>query len=324
MKALITGGAGFIGSHLADALLAQNHEVVVVDDLSTGSLDNVAHLQSRPEFQLACGSVCDDSFMPRLVRDCDVVFHLAAAVGVKLIVQEPVRTLHSNIHGTETVLELASRYNKRVLLTSTSEVYGKSNDIPFREKADCVLGSTQFSRWSYACSKMVDEFLALAYREQFGLEVVICRLFNTIGPRQSGEYGMVVPRFVRRALAGEPLEIFGTGEQIRCFSNVRDIVRGLMALMQCEAALGEVVNLGSTESITIKALAAKVLALTGSKSPVKYLTYDEAYGRPFDDMLARLPDLTQARRLINYAPTVSLDDTLREVIEFERKKLSRM
>ena len=240
--------------------------------------------------------------MTVLVERADAIFHLAAAVGVQLIVQRPVHTISTNIHGTEVILELANAFRKKIIISSTSEVYGKSNDIPFREDADVVLGSTRFSRWSYACSKMVDEFLALAYYKEFGLQAIVCRFFNTIGARQSGEYGMVVPRFVRKALRNESIEIYGTGNQTRCFCNVADVVKALTQLLDCQQALGEVINLGSDESITIKNLSHRIVSMTGSTGDLRYLSYDEAYGQPFDDMLSRMPDLAKAQRLIGYKP----------------------
>jgi UDP-glucose 4-epimerase len=257
-----------------------------------------------------------------LVEQADAIIHLAAAVGVQLIVQKPVHTISTNIHGTEVILELANAFRKKIIIASTSEVYGKSNDLPFREDADVVLGSTRFSRWSYACSKMIDEFLALAYYQEFGLPAIVCRFFNTIGVRQTGEYGMVVPRFVRKALRNEPIEIYGTGNQSRCFCNVADVVRALTQLLDCHQALGEVINLGSNESITIKNLADRVVSMTGSTSRFRYLTYDKAYGQPFDDMLSRMPDLKKAQRLIGFKPKYSLAETLQQVIDYERSGIA--
>jgi UDP-glucose 4-epimerase len=319
---LITGGAGFIGSYLAEALLALGHDVVVVDDFSTGSMRNVEPLLSDQRFRLVRGSVCDQSLMTVLVERAEAIFHLAAAVGVQLIVQKPVHTISTNIHGTEVILELANAFRKKIVIASTSEVYGKSNQLPFQEDADVVLGSTRFSRWSYACSKMIDEFLALAYYQEFGLEAIICRFFNTVGPRQTGEYGMVIPRFVRKALRNEPLEIYGTGNQSRCFCNVADVVKALTQLLDCPPALGQVINLGADESITIRNLADQVVSMTGSTSDLRYLSYDKAYGQPFDDMLSRMPDLTKAQRLIGYKPRYSLAETLQQVIDFERSRMA--
>ena len=320
MNVLITGGASFIGSHLAEAMLKRNHQVVVVDDLSTGSMRNIAHLLGRGDFRFVRESVRNASTMTALVDRCDVIYHLAAAVGVQLIVDEPVHTIETNIHGTEVVLTLANKFCRKVLVASTSEVYGKNTKVPFSEDDDTTLGSTRFTRWSYACSKMVDEFLAQAYFDQFGLPSVVCRFFNTIGPRQTGEYGMVVPRFVRKALAGEPIEIYGTGGQSRCFCNVADVVEAVIRLMDCPGAVGQVINVGSEESVTIEELADKVLAMTGSQSVKKRLTYEEAYGRPFDDMLVRKPDLAKVRRLIDYQPKFTLEQALRQIIDDEKKR----
>ncbi|HSU52624.1 MAG TPA: GDP-mannose 4,6-dehydratase [Candidatus Dormibacteraeota bacterium] len=321
MKVLITGGAGFIGSHLSEAMLQAGHTVTALDDLSTGALSNIEHLRTHPQFRFVQGSVCDESAMRGEVEICDIVYHLAAAVGVQLIVKRPVHTISTNIHGTEVVLELANTFRKQIVIASSSEVYGKSLSTPFQEDADVVLGSTRFSRWSYACSKMIDEFLALAYHEQFKLQAIVCRFFNTIGPRQTGDYGMVVPRFVRRALRNEPLEIFGTGEQTRCFCHVADVVGALKALLDCAAAVGEVINIGSTELISIKNLATKIIRMTGSKSPISFIPYEKAYGRPFDDMLERRPDLGKAKQLLGYEPSRGLEDTLQEVIAYERGRL---
>jgi UDP-glucose 4-epimerase len=323
MNVLITGGAGFIGSHLAETMISAGHSVVVVDDLSTGSRENLLGLAEARDFEFIRGSVCDSEVMSPLVERCDVVFHLAAAVGVQLIVDEPVHTLETNIHGSEVVLELANKFRRRILLASTSEVYGKGTNVPFGEDDDTLLGSTRFSRWSYACSKMVDEFLALAYHAQYGLETIICRFFNTVGPRQTGQYGMVVPRFVVRALRDEPIEIYGTGEQSRCFCNVTDVVGALVRLIECDEAIGEVINVGTSESITISELADKVLALTGSESEVLRVSYEQAYGRAVDDMMVRMPDLAKIEKLIGYRPAYTLDATLRGIIEYERAKMSQ-
>jgi UDP-glucose 4-epimerase len=322
MNALVTGGAGFIGSHLAERLLANGHGVVVVDDLSTGAASNIAHLMGREDFQFVRDSVRNETTMAALADRCDAIFHLAAAVGVCLIAERPVHTIETNIHGSEVVLGVANKFGRKVLLASSSEVYGKNTKVPFGEDDDATVGSTRFTRWSYACSKMIDEFLALAYHEQYGLPTVICRLFNTVGPRQTGQYGMVVPRFVRWALAGEPIRIYGTGAQSRSFCNVADVVDALVALTDSPGAVGEVVNVGSDEAVTIEQLADRIIALTGSKSEKRFLTYEEAYGRPFDDMLVRLPDLAKIKRLIGYRPTHTLDETLREVIEYERSASS--
>jgi len=291
-----------------------------VDDLSTGSLQNVAHLLERDDFRFVRESVRNEVIMTPLVDRCEAIFHLAAAVGVQLIVDRPVHTIETNIHGTEVVLSLASKFRRKIMVASTSEVYGKSTKVPFSEDDDTTLGSTLFTRWSYACSKMVDEFLALAYHEQYDLETTICRFFNTIGPRQTGQYGMVVPRFVRGALRGETIEIYGTGKQTRSFCNVTDVVGAMMGLAQCPEANGQVVNVGSEQSVTIEELADKIIRMTGSKSSKRYLSYQEAYGRPFDDMIIRRPDLSKIERLIGYAPKYSLDQTLQQVIDYERSR----
>ncbi len=319
---LITGGAGFIGSHLAERLLAQGDEVVIVDDLSTGTLDNIRHLVDNPRVQFIRDTVRDKHTMTPLVDRCDAIYHLAAAVGVQLIVDRPVHTIETNIHGSEVMLELANKFRRKILLASTSEVYGKNTKVPFSESDDTTLGPTHFTRWSYACSKMVDEFLALAYHDQYDLPTVVCRFFNTVGPRQTGQYGMVVPRFVQMALRNEPITIYGTGEQSRCFCNVQDVVGALVKLIDCDAANGNVINVGTTEQCTINQLADRIIEMTGSTSEKVYLTYEEAYGRPFDDMLSRMPDLTKVNRLIGYEPSQSLENTLTQVIEFERSRMS--
>ncbi|MHC4836234.1 MAG: GDP-mannose 4,6-dehydratase, partial [Planctomycetota bacterium] len=272
MHVLITGGAGFIGSHLAEKYLAAGGRVTVIDDLSTGSLDNIAAIQSNPQFEFVCDSVRNESTMALLVEKCDCVFHLAAAVGVQLIVDEPVHTIETNIHGTEVVLSVANKFRKKVLIASTSEVYGKSEAIPFSEDDDTVLGSTRFSRWSYACSKAIDEFLALAYHQQYGLPVVIVRLFNTVGPRQTGRYGMVIPRFVERASQNKPIQIYGDGQQSRCFCCVHDVTEGLVGLMACSQADGRVFNVGSDEEISIEALADRIIKRCGSKAGKEFLS----------------------------------------------------
>ena len=321
MNVLITGGAGFIGSHLAEALHAQQHDITVVDDLSTGSLDNLAALRGRQHFRFVRDSVRNEVTMTALIDRCDAVFHLAAAVGVQLIVDRPVHTIETNIHGSEVVLGLANKFGRKVLVASTSEVYGKSTKVPFGEDDDVTLGSTRFTRWSYACSKMVDEFLALAYHDQYDLPAIVVRLFNTVGPRQTGQYGMVIPRFVRWALAGEPVRVYGTGGQSRCFCHVADVVEALQRLLDCPRAVGEVINVGTDRPVTIDALADKVIDLTGSKAGKVHLSYEEAYGRPFDDMFQRVPDLAKVRRLIGYEPRRDLDETLRQVIDHERRRM---
>lgn len=314
MNVLITGGAGFIGSHLAGAHLARGDAVTVIDDLSTGRRENLADHADNARLAFVLGSVHDEAALEPLVARADVVYHLAAAVGVQLIVDRPVETIETNVHGSEVVLRLCDRHRRRVLMMSTSEVYGKSTAEPFAEDDDVTLGSTKFTRWSYAASKIVDEFLAMAYHLQHGLEPIIVRPFNTIGPRQSGSYGMVVPRFVDAALAGKPLEVYGTGTQSRCFCHVADMVAGLMGVMACDEAIGEVVNIGNDQPITIADLARRIIELTGSASEVRTISYEQAYGRPFDDMLIRRPDLSKIHRLIGYTPRFTLDETLRDII----------
>ena len=315
MKVLITGGAGFIGSHLAQRLLETGCEVVVIDDLSTGSRANIAGIISHSKFRFVQDTVRNSDTMHILVQQCDVIIHLAAAVGVQLIVDQPVRTIETNIHGTEVVLEVANKFRKKVLLASTSEVYGKSESVPFREDDDTVLGSTRFTRWSYACSKAIDEFLGLAYYQQYELPVIVVRFFNTVGPRQTGQYGMVIPRFVERALKNEPLLIYGTGRQSRCFCYVQDVIDAIVGLMDCDEAPGRVYNVGSTEEINIESLADKVIELTSSRSEKQYLSYEQAYGRPFDDMMRRVPCLDRIKELIGFEPRTPLKETLKLIIE---------
>lgn len=319
MKALITGGAGFIGSHLAERLLALDHEVAVLDNLSTGAIDNVAHLKSEPRFSYVIDSVTNEPLLAELIDRSDVVFHLAAAVGVKLIVEQPVHTIETNVHGTEVVLKHANKKKKLVFIASTSEVYGKSVDFPFREAADLVLGPTAKQRWAYACSKMIDEFLALAYWKEKQLPVVVVRLFNTVGPRQTGQYGMVLPTFVRQALAAHPITVFGDGTQSRSFTYVGDVVDALVALTSEPRAVGEVFNIGNTDEISIRGLADRVKAQTGSESPIQYVPYDEAYEAGFEDMPRRVPDISKLRSLIGYQPKVGLDDIIRRVIDHIRE-----
>jgi len=315
MKALVTGGAGFIGSHLAERLLEKGNKVVVVDNLSTGSLKNIAAFKKRSGFEFAKGDIRDAELMATLIKRCDAVFHLAAAVGVKLIAETPVHTIQTNIAGTETVLEAANKFNRKILIASSSEVYGKNESVPFNEDDDIVLGSTSLSRWSYACSKAVDEFLGLAFHQQYGLKVVISRFFNTIGPRQTGRYGMVVPRFVQWALRNEPVLIYGTGKQRRCFCYVQDIVEAVIGLMNCEQATGKVFNIGSVEEITIEALADKVIAMTGSRSKKEFVPYEVAYGRPIEDMMRRVPCLTRIKKAIGWEPKTNLTGALQIIIE---------
>ena len=314
MRVLITGGAGFVGSHLSEALLERGDEVYVLDDLSTGSIDNIAHLKSHPNFHYTIESVTNEPLLAELIDRCDTVVHLAAAVGVKLIVESPVRTIETNVHGTEVVLKVANKKKKLVLIASTSEVYGKSAKVPFSEDDDLVLGPTSKHRWAYACSKMIDEFLALAYWKERKLPVIIVRLFNTVGPRQTGQYGMVVPNFVRQALAGEPITVFGDGTQSRSFTYVGDVVRAVVALINEPRAIGQVFNIGNGKEISIAELAARIKTMTGSGSEIVTIPYDQAYEAGFEDMPRRVPDISKIRALIGYEPTVELDDILTRVI----------
>ncbi len=318
---LVTGGAGFIGSHLCDSLVRQGHHVVAIDDLSTGKLENIQHLKPLPNFQFVRETITNLQVLDRLTSQASIVVHLAAAVGVKLIVEDPVHTIETNIMGTEAVLTTANRYGCKVLIASTSEVYGKGVKVPFSEDDDRLMGSTTHSRWAYATSKAVDEFMGLAYHRQFGLPVVIMRFFNTVGPRQTGQYGMVVPRFVQRALRNEPLEVYGDGNQSRCFADVSDVVGAVVKLSQNEQAVGQVFNVGNTEEVSIAELARRVIELTGSQSEIRYLTYDQAYAPGFEDMQRRVPNLEKIKRLIGYNPRYKLDDILRRVIAFERERL---
>ena len=322
MRALLTGGAGFVGSHLAEALLAGGHQVVVLDDLSTGSIDNIAHLKSTPGFEYVIDTVMNEPLTAELVDRADVVFHLAAAVGVKLIVEAPVRTIETNVHGTEIVLKHGAKKGRLTIVFSTSEVYGKSIDVPFREDADLVMGPTPKHRWAYACSKAIDEFLALAYHKERGLPVIIARLFNTVGPRQTGRYGMVIPNFVRQALLGEPITVHGDGTQTRSFTYVGDVVRALIGLVQEPRAVGEVFNIGNNEEISIQKLAERVRDATKSRSEIVLIPYEQAYEAGFEDMPRRVPDLTKIRNLIGYAPTLGLADILVRVIEDQRAALA--
>jgi UDP-glucose 4-epimerase len=318
MHVLITGGAGFIGSHLAERLLRQRDRVTVLDDLSTGRLENIAAVRANPDFQFVRGSVEDESTVNLLVSQADAVFHLASAVGVQLILDEPVRTIRTTIHGTEVVLEAAHRFGRPTLITSSSEVYGKGARVPFSEDDDVVMGPTRHNRWCYAYSKAIDEFLGLAYHRQYGLPVTIVRLFNTVGPRQVGQYGMVVPRFVTAALEGKPLQVYGDGNQSRCFCHVHDVVDALVKLMATPAAVGGVYNLGSDQEVTINDLAKRVIAAAGSSSKIEHLTYQQAYGQPFDDMTRRVPNLQRIRDTIGFAPKLSLDQIIRSVLDDRR------
>lgn len=321
MNVVITGGAGFIGSHLAEALLARGDSVVALDDLSTGRLTNINSLLQHPGFRFVLETVSNELVLDRLVADADIVYHLAAAVGVDLIVANPVKTIETNILGTEVILKVAARYGKPLFIASTSEVYGKNNQVPFREDADMVFGATTRSRWCYACSKAIDEFLALAYHRQSRLPVVIGRFFNTVGPRQTGQYGMVVPRFVRQALLGEPITVYGSGEQVRCFCHVKDVVAAIIPLMHKPEALGQIFNIGSSDGISINQLAEKVRATVGSKSPIVHIPYDKAYEVGFEDMLVRVPDTTKIRKLVAFEVTRSLDQILADVAAHIRATL---
>jgi UDP-glucose 4-epimerase len=318
VKVLLTGGAGFVGSHLADRLLQLGHEVMVLDNLSTGSIDNIAHLKAAPGFTYVIDTVTNEPLLAELIDRSDVVFHLAAAVGVKLIVEQPVHTIETNVHGTEVVLKHANKKKKLVFILSTSEVYGKSADVPFREQQDLVLGATVKHRWAYACSKLIDEFLALAYWKERKLPVVIVRLFNTVGPRQTGQYGMVLPTFVRQALAGHPITVFGDGTQSRSFTYVGDVVDALIALAHEPRAVGEVFNIGNVGEVTILDLAEKVKAMAGSQSPIQMVPYDQAYEAGFEDMPRRVPDISKIRALIGYEPKMDLDQIIHRVIEHIR------
>ncbi len=320
VRALITGGAGFIGSHLAEYLIAQGQMVHVVDDLSTGSIENLDALRDAPGFEHTIADVRDEPLLAELVDRSQVIYHLAAAVGVRLIVESPVRTIQTNIGCTEVVLKLANKKGKKVIVASTSEVYGKNEQVPFREDHDLVLGPTSKARWSYACSKAIDEFLALAYHRARRLPVVVARLFNTVGPRQTGRYGMVLPTFVRQALMGRPITVFGDGSQRRCFSYVGEVVKALAALSQCQAALGQVVNVGSDQEISIAELAELVKEMAGSSSPITYVPYEEAYEEGFEDMNRRVPDTSRLRELVGFSPEMDIRSIVASVIDYYRRR----
>ena len=322
MRALITGGAGFIGSHLAEALLAEGHEVDVIDNLSTGSIRNVGHLKANTRFHYVIDTLTNEPLLAELIDRNDVIFHFAAAVGVKLIVEQPVHTIETNVHGTEVVLKHANKKKKKVIVASTSEVYGKSVDVPFREDADLVMGATAKHRWAYACSKAIDEFLALAYYKERELPIVIVRFFNTVGPRQTGQYGMVLPSFVRQALAGEPITVFGDGTQSRSFTYVGDVVECLMKLVKEPRAVGQVFNIGNSHEVTILQLAELVKSLTGSSSTIEFIPYEKAYEAGFEDMPRRVPDLTKVRKLVGYEPKVQLNEIVTRVITYFRENAS--
>jgi len=316
LKILITGGSGFIGSHLADAYIDRRDEVFIIDDLSTGSIDNIEHLKPHPRFHYTIDTVQNTPVVAELVDRCDVIFHLAAAVGVKLIVESPVRTIETNVRGTEVILSVANKKKKRVLIASTSEVYGLSEQVPFREDGNLVMGATTKGRWSYACSKAIDEFLALAYWREKKLPTTVVRLFNTVGPRQTGQYGMVIPTFVKQALAGRPITVYGTGEQTRCFAFVGDVVKALVALMDRQDSIGEVYNVGSSEEVSINTLADRIRTLTTSESEVVHVPYSEAYEEGFEDMPRRVPDTAKIHSLIGFRPDTTLDSILKSVISY--------
>ena len=324
MRVLITGGAGFIGSHLADAYLQRGDDVLVIDDLSTGTIENIRHLKDHPRFHYTIDSVHNQPVTAELVDQSDVIFHLAAAVGVKLIVESPVRTIETNVRGTEVVLALANKKKKKVLIASTSEVYGLSTDVPFREDGNLVMGATTKGRWSYACSKAIDEFLALAYWREKKLPTIIVRLFNTVGPRQTGRYGMVIPTFVRQALAGRPITVYGNGKQTRCFGYVGDVMGALVKLMDHPESVGQVFNIGSNEEISILQLAEKVKELTKSDSEIVFVPYDEAYEEGFEDMPRRVPDISKIKQLVGFNPDMPLDGILQSVINYHSGRPSSL
>ncbi|PYT00459.1 MAG: nucleoside-diphosphate sugar epimerase [Acidobacteria bacterium] len=322
MKILITGGAGFVGSHLADKLISQGHEITVIDDLSTGRYSNIAHLEDTERFRLIIDTVLNEKLMEELIRETDHVYHMASAVGVKLIMERPVRTIETIFRGTDVVLGFCSRYRKRVLIPSTSEVYGKGASVPFKEDDDLLTGATDKHRWAYACAKTLDEFLALAHWKETRLPVVVVRLFNTVGPRQTGQYGMVVPRFVHAAIRNEPIQVHGDGTQSRCFGHVHDVVEGLTKLLDSPECFGQVINIGNSEETSIKGLADRAIALTGSTSEIQFIPYEEAYGDGFEDMRRRVPSLEKAKRLIGYQPTRSLDDIINDVANEYRNEVA--
>jgi len=322
LRALITGGAGFIGSHLAEALLNEGHEVDVIDNLSTGSIRNIGHLKAHPKFKYVIDTLTNEPLLAELIDRNDVIFHFAAAVGVKLIVEEPVHTIETNVHGTEVVLKHANKKKKKVIIASTSEVYGKNAEVPFREDADLVMGPTVKHRWAYACSKAIDEFLALAYYKEKKLPVIIVRFFNTVGPRQTGQYGMVLPSFVRQALANEPITVFGDGTQSRSFTYIGDVVGCVMRLVKERKAVGEVFNIGNKQEVTILRLAEMVKELTGSASEIIFIPYDKAYEAGFEDMPRRVPDLSKVHALVGYEPKVQLHEIINTVIQYFRTQES--
>jgi UDP-glucose 4-epimerase len=312
---LVTGGAGFIGSHLCEQLLREGKRVLAVDNLSTGQYRNISHLKSNANFSFFVGDIREEEFLTTLVEKCETIFHLAAAVGVRLIIERPVETIESNILGTHTVLSLAAKYHRKLLITSTSEVYGKATATPFNEEDDIILGPSNKKRWSYACSKLADEFAALAFHEEKGLPVIIVRLFNTVGPRQTSRYGMVIPTFVRQALRNEPITVFGPGTQSRCFTHVSEVVTALIRLVQAENAIGEVINIGTTQEVSIVELARMVKKITGSRSEITFIPYDEAYEKGFEDMERRIPDISKARNIIGFDPKKGLNDIIVDLVD---------
>lgn len=314
MKVLITGGAGFIGSHLAEKLLKNGDRVSAVDNLSTGSLDNIAHLKDNPHFNYKIDTIMNKDVMEGLIKEADVIYHLAAAVGVKYVIDNPLKSIETNVAGTEIVLALASKYHKPVLIASTSEVYGKNNKVPFKEEDDSIIGYTKLYRWSYACTKKLDEFLAFAYYREKKFPIVIARIFNTCGVRQSGEYGMVIPRFIKQAILNQPITVYGSGKQRRCFCYVGDVTSGLIELMNNPRCFGEVFNIGNNEEISIESLAKKIKKMAKSKSPIYHISYKDAYGEGFEDMQRRVPDLSKIKNYIGYSPKVNLDRLLEEII----------
>ncbi|MBN2029696.1 GDP-mannose 4,6-dehydratase [bacterium] len=323
MHILVTGGAGFIGSHLCEKLIENKHRVIAVDNLSTGNYQNIEHLVKHKDFTFVFDTIENEAVLDRIISDVDYVFHLAAAVGVDLIVRDPVNVIRSNVLGTEVILKTANRYRKKTIIASTSEVYGKSEKIPFREDDDSILGPTTKNRWSYACSKLIDEFSALAYHHKYNLPVVIVRFFNTVGPRQTGRYGMVIPRMINQALMKKPLTVFGTGKQKRCFCHVSDTIGALIKLTQTEAAIGNIYNIGSTEEITIEDLAHKIKRLTHSNSELKYISYDEAYETGFEDIMRRIPSIDRIHQLIGFKPKINLDNTIQDMISYEKMKIAQ-
>jgi len=316
MKVFITGGAGFIGSHLVDAHLQRGDKVTIIDNLSTGRLRNIIHNRKNPNFKYFIDTIINYPILENLIKEHDLIYHLAAAVGVRNIIENPLESLKVNIRGTEYVLELCNKYKKKILMTSTSEIYGKSEKTPYSENDDRLLGSTYITRWGYSCSKAVDEFLALAYYREKKLQVIILRCFNTVGPRQTGDYGMVIPIFVKQALLGHPLTVYGDGKQTRCFSDVSDVVDGMMKLMESDKTIGEIFNIGNDEEISILDLAKKIKKMTNSKSPIEFIPYDKAYETGFEDMQRRLPDLTKINKFIGYKPKIKLNEMLQKIINY--------